>query len=172
MIGLGLDLSSKRSGAAWMGDDAPRCSSFGCGGSVAGSGGGRAYGAALTRHRRWLLDLVELVAPDRVGFEAPIMIPGRSADTALFLIQIAGVTEQLFYELGIPCYALKPNQVRKQFLGDGAADYLAVQAQCRRLGWRFANDDESDALAVLWCVMATDPKWRPPLAMASAGRPR
>lgn len=178
-VGLGLDLSKTRSGAAWVnsvGNDLPRCSSYGAPGSIKGDGGGFDYGPCLAGVRTWLTDLVVMVRPKRATYETPLIIPGRSPATMRMLICICGIAELVFHDAGIPLYERSVQTVRLHFCGSGRADKTDVQAQCRRLGWKFGNDDEADALAVLHYQMATaDRSWQPPFALApgdSADRTR
>jgi Holliday junction resolvasome RuvABC endonuclease subunit len=129
---------------------------------VAGDGGGSDYSACLVGIDAWLTDILAVIKPARCAFEAPIIIPKRSAQTMRLLMYIAGVAELCCAKAKVPVYEISVSTARKGFCGSGRADKPMVQQRCRQLGWQFRNDDEADALAVWHALAVLDPKWRMP----------
>jgi Holliday junction resolvasome RuvABC endonuclease subunit len=99
-------------------------------------------------------DLVVAHEPNRVIFEAPMMIGGRSAHTARVLIGLSVAVEIFCYRRSIPCTEERVDTVRSAVLGRarfGGRDEakLAVMKWAGLVGYKPANDNEADALALL-----------------------
>jgi len=122
---------------------------------------GAALGRFLAGYSDWLADRITVLEPCMLIFEAPILTGHRTAlDTARKLMCLAGVTELIAHRREIPCYEADTGEVTKHFTGRArypgksyqarrAAKKRSVMDQCAALGWRAADDNAADALA-LW----------------------
>lgn len=171
-MNLALDISRRNTGIAWGGEtERPRTASYS---APAGVGGD--FSRTFAAYDRWLHDQLVMIRPTRVCFEAPIQIV-RDADAAPLttsqetievLFGLIAITQGRVYQWSngaVRCYKLHAGTARKSFTGSGHAKKPDVMAQCRRLGWAPANEDEGDALCVLWSMLVLNPAWRPPLAL-------
>jgi len=103
-------------------------------------------------------------AVEIVAIEAPMMLQGRSAHTALGLISLVAVARAAAQRHGARLRLVHVQTVRKHFVGSGRPDNpkQAVMDRCRLLGWAFEDDNAADA-AALWAyaMSVSYPKWSP-----------
>lgn len=99
-----------------------------------------------------------------VAIEAPMMLQGRSAHTALALISLVAVARAAAQRHGAQLRLVHVQTVRKFFVGQGRPDNpkQAVMERCRLLNWAFEDDNAADA-AALWAyaMSVSYPKWSP-----------
>lgn len=131
------------------------------------------FGTSWIEYWHYLNDLITVIKPDLIGFEAPLMPrprapkPGLKAFvtpevTVRFLFGLACITETLAGLRGIPCEERNVATVKKHFAGHGFADKEQLKARCRQLGWTFHNDNESDAAGLYALLKAEfEPSWVP-----------
>jgi Holliday junction resolvasome RuvABC endonuclease subunit len=71
---------------------------------------------------------------------------------------LSAIVRAWAYRKGVPVAMFSPQTVARHFVGNGGlkrkAKKAAVIAQCRKLGWHPADDNEADAAAV-WDLMCS-----------------
>lgn len=156
---LALDLSTKATGAAFgePTDRAPRSLLW------------RFFGASdgyLDRTLSAAIDSVtgicNLIKPERVVIEAPLVVFDRSAHTMAALMQLTGAVRGAAYRSGCGVRTVSSQTVRKLFLGNGRPEFpkQAVLAKCELLGWHTESDDVADAKATwAWGMNDRYPGW-------------
>ena len=146
---LCLDLATVTGWAEWSpGDKFPRS------GTVRLPSTGKEVGRFLVAYEKWLDGFLKVSRPDVVVFEAPVLGPKTHIDTARKLMCLAGNTEMIALKNGIDRHwEVKVQTVRKHFCGTGngpsAKMKKLVQEACLARNWRFKDDNEADALAIL-----------------------
>ncbi len=117
-------------------------------------GGGKQDGEVFASFAQWLNDLLTVEAPAALVFEAPIMGGNRATPAAARrLMGLAAIAEMTAHQRGIRCMEEHLATVKKAFAGSGRADKDAVMRKVRDLGFKPADDNEADAIA-LWHVAA------------------
>lgn len=100
--------------------------------------------------------LIDRFRPTTVIFESPILSPKTHIYTARKLMGLAGLTEMICQNWDIRCLEASAVEARKAFLGDsgGKRDEAKRRcvSMCRALGVIVENDDEADAVALLWLL--------------------
>lgn len=152
---LALDIAT-RTGAAWDGDGGrPRVATF-----VLPAGSGiESMGRRVKAFVAWLHPLGQLIKPDVVAIEAPLVTRGdnvkTNVDTVRLLITLAGVAHYVANTLG--CRSIEKNvqSVKRHWAGSGHADKAAMLARCRQLGWQVEDDHQADACA-LWALVKAE----------------
>ena len=119
----------------------------------AGSSHAAVFGGAI----KWLATRLSAFKPARIVIEAPMnpnMMQGRTnAKTGRLLLGLPAVIEGTAFRFGV--YDVKEARVadvRHHFIGSnprGATGKQQTIARCRQLGWKPADDNAADALA-LW----------------------
>jgi len=151
---LALDLAS-RSGWA-LGVPGARPLS----GSIRFAREGHSMAAHFAGCRDWLDAFVAVNKPRVVIFEAPIapsfMIGHTTTTTARALLGLIGMVEGTLYGRGFDVREASVSDVRRFFLGSARIKSKDAKAatvrRCVELGWRPADDNAADALA-LWAYM-------------------
>lgn len=108
-------------------------------------------GPYLDVFERWIIQKVELVAPELVVFEAPIH---RQFDRAIItrkLHALPGVAEMVCWRRGIDVRQVAPTTAKKALTGRGNADKNSMAHHARAYGLTIKVSDEADAFAV-WLV--------------------
>jgi hypothetical protein len=112
-------------------------------------------GAAFRRFAEWLRGAIGIHLPDRLVYEAPLIVGGRggttrptSHQTVRVLFGLAAVTEMVADERRVPCFEAHIQQVRKHFCSNGHATKDDVMRRCRLFGWTPADNNAADALAI------------------------
>lgn len=121
---------------------------------------GCSHEAAFDHAARWTAEMLEKHRPTLVVWEAPLpssFMRGRTnAATTALLFGFPAVVGLVCYQREIfDVRQATPSDVRAHFIGRNMRAKeaeIATKAQCRRLGWRYADDNECDALA-LWDYM-------------------
>lgn len=131
------------------------------------------FGPTFAACWRTLADLIKVVKPDMIVFEAPLMPRGQGFATpeitVRLLMGLAALTETIAELHGIPCEERNVQSVKKFWTGAGRADKAAMMARCRQLGLEPKNDNEGDACALWYLVRAeTDASFNPLFARAGA----
>jgi crossover junction endodeoxyribonuclease RuvC len=106
---------------------------------------GRDVGAFLAAHRAWFLERAREIQPTLVVFEAPFAALDGAARK---LIGLAGVTEMLCLDLGVPCCEVPPISVKKALTGSGKSKKPEMIKAARAYGMAPADDNEADAFGV------------------------
>lgn len=107
-------------------------------------------GACLSALAGQLEDAIQVFHPDLVIMEAPLPPQAQTAaSTARLLLGLAGVTEMICQEQGVPCEEERADTVRKVVMGSARQDKAAIIAWCRAQTWRPAEDNDADALVLL-----------------------
>ena len=144
---LALDVSKKATGVAiGTGDSPPRSLTRGFTAVRPG-----AVGAA---YAKWLRALLITEKPDLVVFEAPLMLIGPRAGTAVMrlLMCLAFQTEVVCEICQIRYRDVAISTWRKMFLGHGRKKNpkLAAINACQTLGWEVEDDDNrAEACGIL-----------------------
>ena len=157
---LALDIASE-TGAAWdaPGGRRPLCSTW-----RAPYASTKEFGPRFAAFFRWLDDVIVVVKPDLLAFEAPLVPHGSnmrtSADTVRYLIGLASIAETVASMHLIEAVEENVATIKKHFTGNGRADKGGMLARARALNWACRNDHEADA-AALWCYVKAidDPAW-------------
>lgn len=129
---------------------------------------GGQFDMTLKRTGQSIMELSKMLRPRAAYVEAPLDLIDRkhAAATAAALMQLAGAVRMAFALVHVRVVLCATHNVRKGF---GVDPYLptekakaAVQAQCDRLGWTYADDNEADAKATWHYGMRQEyPSWRP-----------
>lgn len=123
---------------------------------------GEDIGRFLAAFRDWLGHAIEELGPTEIVFESPILPAATSLAATRKLYSLAGVTEMVALDYGIPIREANLTDIRKHFIGTARAPktittpelrrrWLKDQTveQCRRRGFRVADDNDADSLALL-----------------------
>ncbi len=111
-------------------------------------------GARFTKLRGLLERAFDQYGVTDVAYEEPIVSNVfRQFPILLALFGYVAHVEEIGNARGVAVIHKPVNTIRKGFTGNGRSDKDAIQLTCRRLGWIFENNNESDALA-LWSVVA------------------
>lgn len=88
--------------------------------------------------------------PSGLIYEKPILPADTNPETVLKLNGLATIMLMLAHRFSIRWVRnAQPSKVKVSFCGDGSPGKEGVQAECMARGWKFATDDEADALALL-----------------------
>ncbi|RJF80932.1 hypothetical protein D3877_11900 [Azospirillum cavernae] len=111
---------------------------------------GCSVGAFADAAERWGRAFLTEHQPTGMIIEKPILPQETNPDTVLKLNGLAAVFLMLAHRFSIRWVRnAQPSTVKKSFCGRGGPGKEGVQAECLARGWRFATDDEADALALL-----------------------
>lgn len=130
-------------------------------------------GADELRFDRFLMSVYETIytlatmtKSTRCVIETPLLLPNRSAHTAMALIQLTGVVRAAASKAGCEISLVAVSTARKHFIGRGnlpsAEAKKAVMERCRLLNWNFQDDNGADACCLWsWGMSTFHPKWSP-----------
>lgn len=123
---------------------------------------GEDIGRFLSAFREWLGHAIEELAPTDIVFESPILRGKTSLAALRKLYGLAGVAEMVALDYEIPIQEASLSAIRKHFIGTSKApkDIIGddkrrawlkahTVSECRRRGFRVADDNDADALALL-----------------------
>lgn len=123
---------------------------------------GEDVGKFLAHFRQWLGQAIERYGPTEIMFEMPILPETTALATARKLYSLCGITELVALDYRIPIREANLSNIRMHFIGCARAPkeirikeirrrWLKDRtvAECRSRGFKVADDDEADALAVL-----------------------
>lgn len=133
---------------------------------------GREYGSLFSTFRQRLVDLVSVVRPDAIGFEAAINVLGpgspartfrTSQSTIRILYGLATLAEEVAWTMHVAAYEVAIATIKKHATGSGRADKRDVMRAIMQLGIDVGNDDNrADAAAgFLYLNCLIDPKFAP-----------
>lgn len=120
-------------------------------------------GTFLLFHRKKLELLIERIVPTQIVMEAPILPPAKYDSVKRRVVQfttlattrklqgLAGITEMVAVEKGIPICEVGGSTVKKELGGSGKADKADMMAVARKVGLAPKVHDEADAFGV-WIV--------------------
>jgi crossover junction endodeoxyribonuclease RuvC len=120
-----------------------------------------AIGYFLLAFEEWLIGQIEVLQPNAVVFEAPILTGGEtSIETARKLMCLAGFTEATAIRKKIPIVKEVNNQQLKVFwAGTGRASKEQMVEAARARGYDVSNHNEADALAIVdFAIVKLAPK--------------
>lgn len=112
-------------------------------------------GKFLSEFRKWFVARLDVVCPDLVSFEAPILHKVTQIATTRKLQGLAGVTEMICHEEGIACFEATTSEVKKQLAGHGRAEKEEMIAAARRYGLSPSDDNEADAFGIWLATVRT-----------------
>lgn len=106
-------------------------------------------------------ELSDRLKPDQIGFEAPVMPQKTTIQTLRKLYLMGPMVEAVALKRKIPCFEGGRSEILTHFLGRGypqqrEARQSHVKNKCTARGWKFADDNEADALAGLDWALACD----------------
>lgn len=135
---------------------------------------GREYGKLLSEYRRRLVDLITVVKPSAVGFEAAINVMGQNSpardyrtneSTIRIAYYLCSVTEEVASTMGLPSYEVAISTIKKHVAGHGRAEKRDVIRAVQLLGIDVgipADDNRADAAAgFMYLSSRLNPKFRP-----------
>lgn len=121
---------------------------------------GEDVGLYLIHHRDWLDQLIARVKPTELIFESPVLFGAKTnLATLRKLYSLAGVTEMVAFEAGLPVTEENVQTITTHFLSKGCprtgdARKQATIAKCRERGWNPRDENDADALALLDLALA------------------
>lgn len=109
-------------------------------------------GKAFTVYERKLLEQIKMYRPDVLAYEAPVEQKRgsqalNSLVTAQKLLGLVAITQMVGFKLNMRLMPCNLQEVRRHFTGSGWSDKSVVWERCKILGWKCANEDESDSAA-------------------------
>lgn len=114
---------------------------------------GEDVGAFLDAGERSLDDLMQVVKPTIVCFEAPILPPTTAIRTVRKLHGLAGMLELVCHRRKVECVEVSVTAVKKVLTGSGAAKKEQMVEAARAMGFDPRVEDEADALGVWIAVV-------------------
>lgn len=114
-------------------------------------------GRYLSIYEKWLIENITENKVDCVVFEAPILIRmGKKTtgiETAYKLMNLAGSTERVCWDLDVMCSSVQVSEWRKHFLGSGGyptdqAKAMCVE-KCKAIGLDPKYHDEAEAFGIM-----------------------
>ena len=112
------------------------------------SGGGMRF----LRFRRWLDEVHAASAISEVVFEE--VRAHKGTDAAHVYGGLMGVLTAWCEEIGVPYEGVPVANIKKSFTGKGNANKALMILCCRKLGHQPADDNEADAIALLYHRMS------------------
>lgn len=141
---------------------------------------GSDIGTFLSHYRAWLTKAVDAWAPGEIIFEMPILDTGMSLPILRKLYGLCCMTELIAKDCGIKCGEANLIDIRRHFIGACRAPRdvtcttgckrkqcgkckaerrkwmkESIVTMCRKRGFRPADDNDGDALALFSFVMST-----------------
>lgn len=117
---------------------------------------GASVGAILDDYESWLARMLQDIAPAKVFYEAPYLAGSKTINpaTVQVLYGLVGITLMLAHRRDVAIESVNINTITKHFTGfswgrAGRAEKKAATIRMAALyGWKVADDNESDALAL------------------------
>lgn len=145
---MALDLAAQTGFAFWPGPDGGKITH----GSVRIAPTGAGDPEFLGSYHSWLQDMITVLQPAAIGYEAPIFrVDGQSnAQTAFRLMSMAGITCGVGYVRGIQkIEKVHLQSAKKHLTGDGHAKKDKMVQYARIQGFDPEDHNAADAIAVL-----------------------
>lgn len=126
---------------------------------------GNDIAAFLKAYRAWLTSMIQRHLPHEVVFEMPILPATTNIATLRKLYCLAGLTELIAKDLGCRVGEANLMDIRRHFIGTARAPKEVpkedrrkwmkdrITSSARKRGFRPANDDDADALALFAYAM-------------------
>lgn len=109
-------------------------------------------GHVLRIYRNWLVDMLDVLQPEKLIYEAPIVTGGGDLYKHQVLLGLSAVTEETCDDR-TTVFQESSSTVRKWFIGKGRGSSkelkAAVMDECRERGWDVTDHNAADALAML-----------------------
>jgi Holliday junction resolvasome RuvABC endonuclease subunit len=121
---------------------------------------GEEVGPFLCAFEKWFERKVELVAPELVVFESPVL--GRAATVVVTrkLHALPGVVEMVCFKRHLRVAEVAPTSVKKVLAGFGTAGKEEMMEAARAYGLTITCSDEADAFGVwMAAVRRRRPQW-------------
>ena len=155
---LSIDQSTKRVGWARWGPDLPDpVSSSWVPQPVSVKDDQPDYGSLYAELWQWLDDMHEVHDFEVVAQEAPMMAPHDNLDRLRKLLGLATVTALWANRAGLTFWEPTHGEHMRSLTGRGrwpkGESKKAVMRFCQMQAWNPANDDEADALSILYHVL-------------------
>ena len=113
---------------------------------------GLSDGQFYLNYEIWLNDLITFHNPAMVVYEAPFISGGNKMRAAFRLLGMSAITDLTCQKKSVPVRSAHNATARKYFCGTGNAKReimkRKIQEACDARGWKYADDNEADALAV------------------------
>lgn len=131
---------------------------------------GEDIGAFLNAYRAWLDAAISRWQPEEIVFESPILPATTNLTTCRKLYGLTGVTEMMAQNRHVRCREANLMDIRRHFIGAARAPRDvpvkerrawikdSTVAMCRKRGFRPADDNDADALALFSFAMANRDK--------------
>lgn len=123
---------------------------------------GQDIGRFLAYFRKWLGEAIEQMGPTEILFESPILTGIKNLTTLRKLYSLAGVAELVAFDYELPIAEANLSSIRVHFVGMRCAPKAILGkekrrqwikartvAECRKRGFRVADDNDADALALM-----------------------
>ena len=150
---------------------------------VEDDGGGKEYGPLFGKFRAELCDLITVVRPDILGFEAAINVMGiggpaqrhtTNISTVRSLYGLASIAEEVGWTMGVKTYEVAISTLKKFTTGNGRAEKRDMIKMVKLLGIDVGeppDDNRADAAAGwLYLKSISDKSFRPGAATELFGR--
>ena len=127
---------------------------------------GNDIGAFLYSYQSWLSSAISRWEPGEIVFESPVLPANTQLNTLRKLYSLCGVTELIAGNRQIPVREANLSSIRLHFVGVARAPKAipakerrqwikdAVMLECRKRGFRPADDNAGDALALFSYTLA------------------
>lgn len=156
---LALDLATLLGWACSMPGEAPRFGSFHI---VSDRGDGYFFAS----FEGWLTDIIAVHDPRLMVVEAPVLNHGNGRDgknrtsiqTAFRLMGLVAIAMKVAEQKGVRYDRANNSSIKKDATGNGHATKPDMVRAMVLRGWRVNNDNEADALAILFWA---ERKWAP-----------
>lgn len=128
------------------------------------------YGAQGAEARKFINELIMVVRPDLIVYEAPLVLADSKGRTKVDTKEtvwrqqmgLSYLVEVCAAEAGIECVKENNQSIKKYLAGTGHATKQAMIMACHRFGWMVADDNQADACG-LWSLTKSlhDPSFAP-----------
>jgi hypothetical protein len=117
------------------------------------------YGSCADHFFDWLWELIDVVQPDLLAYEAPLpaqVLAMQKKKEWITRMQygLAWTIEQICRRRNIICHERRIDKIKKFWTNDAHANKWAMIKRCRTLGWDPKDDNQADAAAI-WAMLKT-----------------
>jgi len=111
---------------------------------------GESPGMRFLMFRSWLKKIINTARPEIVIYERAHHRGGAATEVG---VGFTAIIQEVCAEAKIEYVALHSSALKKHATGKGNASKEEVMAAAKKKGWKFADDNEADALWLLDCAM-------------------